>query len=448
MTESVYIERMSYGPDAVGRLSSGKTVFVRGAAPGEVVDVEIVEEKPRFARAVACSPSATISPIAPWAHLPYDLQLSQKQTLVRDALVRVGHFSPNEADAALRKIVPSKDEWGYRNKLELAATTDSRGRFALGFHEADSDAVDPIDRCALGNRLIERAPSAVAGALRYLSGGEGLGIYRVGVRGSLGTKSVEVALWTPPSAFPRAFAAKMLVDAVGATSVVRVVADPGKARKVKRVEVLAGGGHWCESMVVRRQAAEPADAAHPNVPNAVPYAVSAPSFFQVNTKQAAKLVAIALDALAMERGQIVADLYAGVGTFSIPLALAGATVAAIELEGSAARDLRRNCTHNGVDVDVVCDDVAQALPRVAKRQGRLDAVIVDPPRSGLDKRALAHIDHVAPQRMVYVSCDPQTMARDAARLVGRGWHLVSTTPVDLFPQTYHVETVNLFVRSA
>ncbi len=483
MSESVKIERMSYGVCAVGRLASGKTVFVPGGTPGETVEVDVIEDKPRFARAMIAGGTAHTSgetgasgvrdafdATAPWAHLPYELQLAQKQAIVRDALVRVGHFSDEEADALVRPIVRSKDAWGYRNKLELAATTDERGRFALGFHGADSARIAAVERCALGNRLIERAPAALAGALRYLAGGDDLGIYRVGIRGSLGTKSVEVALWTPPSAFPRTFAAKMLVDAVGAESVVRVIAEPGKARKVKRVEVLAGEGHWREQMVgvgpqVSRAGraadhvaghadyadrtdhadrADRASAASPQRP--LSYAVSAPSFFQVNTKQATKLVSHALEALAVEAGQAIVDLYAGVGTFSIPLARAGARVAAIELEGSAARDLRRNCAKNGVDIDVVCDDAGRALPQVARRLGRLDAIVVDPPRSGLDKRAISHIAQASPQRIAYVSCDPQTMARDAARLRERGWHLASTTPVDLFPQTYHVETVNLFER--
>lgn len=451
MTESVYIERMSYGPDAVGRLSSGKTVFVRGAAPGETVDVRIVEDKPRYAKAVVVGSGAEAdagkrpghdSPIAalsPWAHLPYETQLAQKRSIVDAALGRVGHFAPDEVEAAVRPIVGCKDPWGYRNKLELAATVDGRGRFALGFHDEGSAAVEPAEACPLGNRLIERAPKALAGALRYLAGGVDLGVYRVGIRGSLSTKSVEVALWTPPGPFPRSFAAKMLVDAVGATSVVRVLAEPGRARKVKRVEVLEGEGHWDENLMVGPGASP------------VGYAVSAPSFFQVNTKQAAKLVGLALDGLALRPGDVTADLYSGVGTFSIPLALAGVRVAAIELEGSAARDLRRNAAAAGVDVDVVCDDVARALPGLAKRHGKrhgqLDALVVDPPRAGLDKRALDHVVQAAPARIAYISCDPQTLARDAARLAQRGYRLQAATPVDLFPQTYHVETVSLFVRT-
>lgn len=487
MIETVYIDRMSYGPDAVGRLANGKTVFVRGGTPGESCDVEIVEDRERYAKGVALDflPSAQ-NATAPWAYLPYSVQLDAKHTCVRDALLRVGHVSEEEVEAVLRPIVACKAEWGYRNKLELAATMDSRNNFALGFHDASyggvgggakrangadgvaqraaannqssDDHAEAVDSCRLGNRLVEHSPKALSGALRYLQGRDGdLGIYRVGIRGSIATNSVEVALWTPPGPFPRGFAAKMLRDAVGATSVVRVIADKGKARRVKQLEVLDGDGHWRENIMLAQE-------------DPVTFQVSAPSFFQVNTRQAARLVRLALDALDVCSGEHVCDLYSGVGAFSIPLARAGANVTAIELEGSAARDLRQNCKRNNVDINVVCDDVARAFPKLAKSRGlsahdgssthnsssahgksshrkSLDALLVDPPRAGLDKRVISQIVDASPSRMVYVSCDPQTLARDVARLREKGYKLTSATPVDMFPQTYHVETVSTFERA-
>ena len=171
------------------------------------------------------------------------------------------------------------------------------------------------------------------------------------------------------------------------------------------------------------------------------FSVSAPSFFQVNTAQAEALVKLALEMAEVEEGSFVADVFAGAGMFSLPLAEAGADVVAIELSGSAVRDLRRNADANGLFVDAVCDDAVRALDQL---EGA-DAVLVDPPRAGLEKRVLEGICQAAPARVVYVSCDPQTMARDAARFANQGYRLVRTCPVDLFPQTYHVETVNLFV---
>ncbi len=151
---------------------------------------------------------------------------------------------------------------------------------------------------------------------------------------------------------------------------------------------------------------------------------------------------IACEMAAVEEGMLVADVFAGVGLFSLALADAGADVVAIELSGSAVRDLRRNADANGLYVDAICDDAVRALDQLEGAQ----VVLVDPPRAGLEKRILEGICVAAPERVVYVSCDPQTLARDAARFAAKGYQLHRTCPVDLFPQTYHVETVSLFAR--
>lgn len=435
MTETVRIDRMSYGSAAVGRLSDGKTVFVEGAAPGDVVEVRLREEKPRFARGVAervvePSPVRVDAPCAagcggcPWAHLSYDAQLAAKRANVVDALVRTARVPAEEAEALVGACVPSKREWGYRNKLELACGADAAGRLVLGMRPEGDGAVVPLDSCPLANRLIADAPKALRGALRFLAGNEDLGIYRVGVRGSLRTKDVEIALWTPPSAFPRAQASKMLASACKNTSVVRVLAEPGRARKVKKVESLSGKGCWEEELAGER------------------FLTSAPSFFQVNTAQAEKLVELVLAGLSVGAGDYVADLYAGGGTFSIPLAAAGADVVAVEAAGSSVRDLRRNAERAGVEIEVVGGDAAYELPDL----GELDALVVDPPRAGLADGVVASIARAKPGRVAYVSCDAATWARDVARFREEGYRLARATPVDLFPQTYHVEVVSIFER--
>ena len=289
-----------------------------------------------------------------------------------------------------------------------------------------SDELVPLESCPLAHRVIEGAPKALRGALRFLSGNEDLGVFRVGVRGSLRTKDVEVALWTTPGPFPRAAAEKTLKSALKKTSLVRVVAEPGRARKVKKVEVLAGKGCWEEELDGAR------------------FLTSAPSFFQVNTAQAEKLIALVREGLALEPGDYVADLYAGGGTFSVPLAAAGAEVVAVEAAGSSVRDLRRNAERNNVDIEVIGGDSARELPEL----GELDALVVDPPRAGLAPGVVASIAQASPRRVTYVSCDPQTWARDVALFQQEGYSLVRATPVDLFPQTYHVEVVSIFERDA
>ena len=433
--EVVAIERMSYGPAAVGHLASGKTVFVEGAVPGDVVRVEITEDKPRFARArvidvVEPSPDRVAPPCAlacggcPWAALSYDAQLSAKRAAVVDALVRTARLDAARAEEIVGKTVPSKRQWGYRNKLELSCGRDGAGRLILGMRPESGAAVVSLDSCPLAHRNIEGAPKALRGALRYLSGGEDLELFRVGVRGSLRTRDVEIALWTTPGAFPRAAAAKTLGSALKNTSVVRVVAEPGRARKVKKVEAISGKGCWEEELAGNR------------------FLVSAPSFFQVNTAQAERLVDLVMEGLSIEEGDYVADLYSGAGTFSIPLARAGADVVAVESAGSSVRDLRRNAERAGVDIDIIGGDAARELPEL----GELDALVVDPPRAGLAPGVVESIAAAAPRRVAYVSCDPATWARDVALFEKNGYRLERATPVDLFPETYHVEVVSIFER--
>ena len=183
------------------------------------------------------------------------------------------------ADALVAPCLPSKRQWGYRNKIELGAQWDAKGTFNLGFHQEGDPNVQQALACPLAHDAIAKAPKALRGALRFLQGSDDLGIFRVGVRTSVRTRETEVALWTRPSGFPRAAAAKMLKSSLKATSVVRVVADPGKARKIKGLEVLDGKGIWTEQLCGAR------------------YVAHAPSFFQVNTAQAEKLVEQAVLAL-------------------------------------------------------------------------------------------------------------------------------------------------------
>ena len=257
--EVVPIERMSFGSAAVGHLPDGKTVFMEGAVPGDVVRVELTEEKPRFARGrvaeiLEASPDRVTPPCAagcggcPWAPLSYEAQLIAKRANVVDALVRTAHMDAPRAEALVAACVPSKRQWGYRNKLELSCGADGAGRLILGMRPEGGADVVSLDACPLAHRNIEGAPKALRGALRYLSGGSDLGLFRVGVRGSLRTRDVEIALWTTPGPFPRAAAAKTLASALKNTSVVRVVADPGRARKVKKVEAISGKGCWEEEV--------------------------------------------------------------------------------------------------------------------------------------------------------------------------------------------------------
>lgn len=446
MEETLRIERMGNGAEAVGRLASGKTVFVAGGAPGDAVRVEVVEEKASFARAriVAVEepsplraeprcPHGDACGGCPWQHLSYEAQLEAKRANVVGALVHTARLEAVRAEDLVRPCLPSKRQWGYRNKLELGAARAENGEFLLGFHREGTHEIATPAVCPLAHDAVAKAPKALRGALRFAQGSADLGIFRVGVRHSVRTRETEIALWTKPGAFPRAHVAKTLKSALKATSIVRVLADPGRARKIKGVETLDGKGCWGEELAGAR------------------FLTSAPSFFQVNTAQAEKLAAEVVEGLGGRMGEegpegldglLVADLYAGGGTFSVPLARAGADVIAIEAAGSSVRDLRRNAEMNGVDIEVVGGDAARELPEL----GGLDALVVDPPRAGLADGVAESIAEAAPARVAYVSCNPATWARDVARFEQNGYRLARAQPVDLFPQTHHVEVASLFER--
>ena len=435
MNEIVSIERMAYSPDAVAHLANGKTVFVEGGVPGDTAEIEVYEDKKSFARAriariveasdmriKPASPVDLACGTAPWQQIAYAAQLVAKRENVINALVRTAGIPVERAGELVGACEPSKREWGYRNKLELNCGTDASGRFEVGFCKEGSEELVGVDSTLLVHKQIQKAPRALRGAIRYTQGESDLGIFRIGVRHSLATGDLEVAVWTRPGQFPRALFAKAMKSACKATSVVRVLADPGKARKIKGVEVLDGHGRWRDRL------------------GDVQLAVQAPSFFQVNSAQAQKLVSYVMGGLGNLDGAYVADLYSGAGTFSIPLALAGADVVAVESAGSSVRDLRHNADYNGVDIDVIGGDAARELSEL----GDLDALVVDPPRAGLAESVVADIAAAGPSRVAYVSCDPATWARDVARMAAHGYVLRDATPVDLFPQTYHVEVVSFF----
>lgn len=437
------IERMTYGADALAHTDEGKTVFVSGAVVGDVVQARVVRDEKTFARAVtesvlepspsrvapAC-PYTGICGGCPWASLSASAQLEAKRANVVDALVRIGHMDQERVEELVESCeVPSKP-WGYRNKVELAF--ERRGNRAIvGMHamagsSKEKPQVIKVDACPLLSSHHKKLVKATSGALGYLAGSHGITLDRVGIRASARTKDVEIALWTAPGSFPRAQAAKVLMDATKATSIVRVLSKgPTKARKVTGTEVLKGKGFWRERL-------------GNNI-----MMLSAPSFFQVNTAGAERLVNLVLDGLEPTEDDESMDLYCGAGTFTLPLAERCAWVSAVESYGPAVRDLRRNLEATGLgNAEPIGGDAGREFP-----DGEADIIVVDPPRAGLAPDVVEKLSAQPARAIAYVSCDPATLARDLERFAKAGTFApVRITPVDLFPQTFHVETVTILKR--
>ena len=433
----VSIERMSYGSAGIGKLSDGRVVFVEGAIPGDVVEITITKDQKSFAKAVVSklisSSPLRVEPLCtrlctgcPWRDISYDAQLAFKRSHVVEALVRVGGFKREEVEELVVPTKPSPKQWGYRNKIELATQISSNNRLSLGFHRSQSHDVLPVDACPVAVPTIANSPRALRGSLGFSLKDNLQNLIRIGVRGSNRTSSLEVALWMKPSGCNRKLVASTISQSLPTTSIVRVISDPGKKRQVKKVEVLDGLGAWKERLLSYQ------------------YLTSAPSFFQVNSDQCESMIQIALEWINPDQEDLIADLYSGGGTFSIPFAAAGAETIAIEMAGSSVKDLRRNAERNRVFIDVIGGDTEREIALLDS----CDAILVDPPRAGLTTSVIRSLGSIGAQKLIYVSCDPQTLARDAKQLQAEGYQLSKVQPVDMFPQTYHVETMCLFTQGA
>ncbi len=400
MDELVDIESLSSEGDGVGRLSDGRVVFVEGAAPGDRVALAAVEASKRFVRAaigelVVASPDRTEPECAhfgrcggcQWQHLSYPAQLQAKQRIVRDALQRIGRLD----DLELPPIVASPDPYHYRARARWV-----EGEDGLGYRARGSREVEVVDACPV------LVPSANA-ALDEL---------RAGVREARARRG---------EARPGARANEWLVTASGdAPDAEAIVMRPRQKGRPPSLVVEVEGG------TLR---------------------VSGDSFVQGNAMLWNELIdaVVGVTLGAAEPGARrprFAELYCGVGFFTLPLAASGARGVAFESDRHALSDLAYNLRHAGFEdrVEVLRGKVEQRGD-LEDRLRRADVVLVDPPRAGLAPAVRRALAAAKPGRIVYLSCDPGTLARDVAELRGAEYELTSTLLFDLFPQTAHVETL-------
>jgi 23S rRNA (uracil1939-C5)-methyltransferase len=433
LSNELNITRLAYGGEGVSTLPDGKIVFVPGTVPGDKVEAEVVEEHSNYDRAVvkniveasenrveAACPYSDVCGGCPWQIVEYQTQLKWKRNCVVDAL---GHIAGLEnPESLVGPCIQSNKQWHYRNKIELVPAMSGK-RLQLGYHSASSDHVVPIDECMLLPKSHQKAPKALAGALRYLKASE-YGLNRVGIRVSPRTGSTQIAIWTVPGYFPRKAAANVLSGAVNNTSVVRVLVKNDAGRKPSKVELLSGTEWWNERLYDKTMG------------------ISAPSFFQVNTAGAESLVAIVMTGLDISPDETCCDLYCGAGTFTLPMAEQADFVYAVESASSSVRDLRHNLASNGLEAEVIGGDAV----REAKNIGKVSKLVLDPPYSGMDKKIFEGVAELSPTRIALVSCNPTTLARDISGMIDLGYKIERVSPVDLFPQTFHVETVVLLSR--
>ncbi|MDR2180022.1 MAG: 23S rRNA (uracil(1939)-C(5))-methyltransferase RlmD [Synergistaceae bacterium] len=435
------VEKIASDGSGIARTREG-VVFVEGALPGEVVEAEIVKRKKDFALArlvqLIKTDDRRVPPPCPvfeacggcqLQHASYGLQLEIKAQMVKDALGRIGGFD-HLPDL---ECVPSPREWGYRNKASFPVRK-IKGKPRAGFYEANSHRLVCFETCPVNaaplNRLfavIQRELPGLEldvyderehkGALRHVILRAGLHtgetLASLVVNGRLNARKVKSILGLY----------RLLRDAVGATTLtLNHNSRPGNVILGDRTEPLRGDGLIAEGL------------------DDWTIHCDTSSFFQINTDQAAQLYRYAG---GLAQGENVLELYSGVGSLTCYLARAG-FVTAVE-EWSGAVDLmERNMRDNGIanvrGLRGRAEDVMAALP------GGYDLVVVDPPRSGCQRTVLNKILEFAPKGVLYVSCNPATLARDAKILREGGYRLQSLRAFDMFPQTVHVETVAFMER--
>ena len=440
------VESLAYGGNGVAR-HDGFVVFVRGALPGDTVSARVTKVKRGFAEGVATEvivPSADRVP-APCRHfgtcggcrfqdLDYAAQLAQKERQVLDALVRIGRFQ----EPPLEPILPAASQYGYRNKLEYSFTTGVDG-VELGFHRAGRwDDVVGIDECLLttdvGNaiRLAVRE-WAREEQLEPYDQATGSGYLRhLVVREGRNTDQALVVLVTAPG---ERFETGYLVDVLRRFPEVRSI-------------------HWAINDTPAEQTNLPTrllwgvDAIEEEILG-LRFRVRPSAFLQTNTEMAARLYELAREYAALDGSENVFDLYCGTGTIGLALARDASSVWGLEISEEAVACAIENAELNGIEnARFFAGNVGQTIEELREEAGSPDVVVVDPPRAGLAGKALRRTGALGAARIVYVSCNPTTLASDLQVLRDEfGYVLERCRPVDMFPHTPHVESVSLLTST-
>ena len=432
------VDRLAYGGAGVARAEGGLVVFVRGAVPGDRVRARVTKSKRSFAEADTAellepSPEriepAVPHPGAPWQVLPYERQLREKEAQVRDALERIGRFpSP-----PVEPIAPAVERLRYRNKVEYSFGTGEHGELELGFHRPGRwDLIEDVRQDILASERVDELRDAARAWCRE----EGLSAYdrrdqtgmlrNLVVREGRRTGRLQARIVTSPGDFR----APQLAAVLPAESVLWTrAAGVADTTRDGQTEVLRGPQRLEEELLGLR------------------FCISPDAFFQTNTEMAERLYRSASELAGLSGRERVLDLYCGIGTIALALALDAGEVYGVEIVERAVADAIDNARLNGVDnASFFAGDVRTAMRPLLDRSGRPDVVVVDPPRAGLSQKVVRRVLEAEAKKIVYVSCNPTTLAPNARQLADAGYRLSAVRPVDMFPQTPHIECVALLER--
>jgi 23S rRNA (uracil1939-C5)-methyltransferase len=438
----VTIDSLAHGGAGVGR-AENFVVFVRGAIPGDRARVRVEKAKRSFAEAsvlelLDASPDRieprAPHPGAPWQVLPYERQLEEKERQVRDALSRLGGFE----DPPVEAIMPAVEAFRYRNNVEYSFGQAETGELALGFHRAGRwDLIDDLREDILASERV----NAIREAAREWCGQHGLTSYdrrshegflrNLVVREGRRTGQLQARLVTAKGPFP----ADELAAALPADSVLWTQSEAlAESTRDGKTRTLKGRPSLDEELQLGDERLR--------------FRISPDAFFQTNTEMAERLYSIAGELAGLTGRERVFDLFSGIGTIALALSLGAREVVGVELVERAVADAIDNAKLNGIDnARFYAGDVRTAMRPLLEEEGKADVVVVDPPRAGLSQKVVRRVLEVEAGRIVYVSCNPTTLAPNARQMVDAGYVLRTVRPVDMFPQTPHIESVALLERA-
>jgi 23S rRNA (uracil1939-C5)-methyltransferase len=440
------IDSLAFGGNGVARLD-GFVLFVRRGLPGDLVRARVTKVKRNHAEALMLDvlEPGPVRVEPPCSHYPacggcrfqdlaYEAQIAEKENQVRDALQRIGGL----AEPPLEAILPAESVFHYRNKFEYSFTQEDDGP-ALGLHRAGRwDEVLPIEACWLTTDL----GNGIRNAVRDWAREERLRAYdqkthegflrHLVVREGRNTAQALVVLVTAPGELPDE---EHFVDVLRRFPEVRSVHwavndRPAEVTRDLPTRLLHGEDAIEEELCGLR------------------FRVSPNAFLQTNTAMAERLYALTGEFARLSGGETVYDLYCGTGTIGLTLAEQALTVWGVEASEEAVACAIDNAALNAIgNAAFFAGDVGRSLEDLHARSGDPDVVVVDPPRAGLSGRAVRHLGRLGPRRIVYVSCNPTTLAGNVKELIGEwGYRLDRVRPVDMFPHTPHVEAVALLTR--
>lgn len=443
---TVSVTDMGQDGEGIGK-AEGYTLFIKDAVVGDKVRAKVIKAKKNYGYArlmEVLEPSPDrVEPRCSCARqcggcqiqaLSYQRQLQFKEEKVRNVLERIGGFEK----IPLQPIIGMENPYRYRNKAQFPIGTDREGRPMAGFYAGRTHTIIPQEDCVLGVRENKAILEVILGFMEEFSipayrEEEGSGLVRhVLIRYGFATKEIMVCVVINGDRLPKAeILAERLADIAGMTSI-SINKNKQKTNVIlgKEVEVI-WGRPYIEDVL-----------------DGVRYQISPLSFYQVNPVQTKVLYEKALQYAGLHGTETVWDLYCGIGTISLFLARQAGKVYGVEIVPQAIEDARRNAALNGMEnVEFMVGKAEEILPEKYEKEGvSADVIVVDPPRKGCDPELLDTMLQIRPKRIVYVSCDPATLARDLKLLCAGGYKLQKVQPVDQFPHSVHVENVCLLLR--